>query len=79
MTHYIICGKLFPYVIMIFHFVFMSFNSAWKNLIKPLLFVQFPKRRTMPRQRKTRAPSSSKRRKIEFEETTSRGDGGGGQ
>ena len=76
MTHYIMYGKLFPPVIMIFHFVFMYFNSAWKNIIKPLLFVQSPERRTTPRQRKIQAPGSSKRRKIEFEETTNRGDGG---
>ena len=57
----------------------MSFNSAWKNLIKPLLFVQSLERRTTPKQRKTGAPSSGKRRKIDFEETVDRGDGGGGQ
>ena len=79
MTHYISCGKLFPPVIIIFHFVLICFNFGWKNLIKPLLFVQSPERRTTPRQSKTQGPGSGKRRKIKFEETTGKGDGGGGQ
>ena len=57
----------------------MFFNSTWKNIIKPLLFVQSPKRRTTTMQRKIEAPSLGKRRKIDFEETIDRGDGGGGQ
>lgn len=76
---YISYGKLFPNVIMIFPFVLMSFNFAWKNLIKPLLIVQSPKRRTTPRPRKTRVVGSGMRRKIDFDEATDRGDGGGGQ
>jgi hypothetical protein len=64
---------------MIFHFVLMSFNFTQKNLIKPLLFVQSPERRTTPRPWKTGALGLGKRRKIDFEETTDRGDGGGGQ
>ena len=78
-THYISCGKLFPAVIMIFHFVLMPFYFDWKNLIKPLLFIQSPERQTTPRQRKIGAHCSGKRRKIKFEETTDRGDGGCGQ
>ena len=57
----------------------MSFNFAQKNLIKPLLFVQSPERRTTPRPRKTRVVGSGKRKKIDFEETANRGNGGGGQ
>ena len=78
-THYISCGKLFPPVIMIFHFVLMSFNFAQKNLLKPLLFVQRPERRTTPRPRKTGVVDLGKRRKINLDEATDRGDGGGGQ
>ena len=57
----------------------MSFNFAWKNLIKPLLFVQSPERRTTPRPRKTIVVGLGKRRKIDFDEVVDRGDGGGGQ
>ena len=57
----------------------MSFNFARKYLIKPLLFVQSPKRRTTPRPQKTRVVGSGKMRKINFDEATDRGDGGGGQ
>ena len=78
-TDYISFGKLFPPIIMIFPFVLMSFNFTRKNLIKPLLFVQSPERRTTPRPRKTRVVGSSKRRKINFDEVANRGDGGGGQ
>ena len=79
MTHYISCGKLFPPVIMIFNFVLMSFNFAWKNIIKSLLFVQSLERQTTPKKRKTGAHGSDKRRKIKFEETANISDGGGGQ
>ena len=78
-TDYISFGKLFPTVIMIFPFVLMSFNFARKNLIKPLLFVQSPERRTTPRPQKTGVVGSGKRRKIDFDEATDKGDGGGGQ
>ena len=79
MTDYISSGKLFPTVIMIFSFVLMSFNLTRKNLIKPLLFVQSPERQTTPRPRKTGVVGSGKRRKINFDEATDIGDGGGGQ
>ena len=78
-TDYISCCKLFPPAIMIFHFVLMSFNFARKNLIKPLLFVQSPKRRTTPRPQKIGVVGSGKRRKIDFDEAADIGDGGGGQ
>ena len=64
---------------MIFPFVLIYFNFAQKNLIKPILFVQSPDRRTTPRPRKTGVVGSGKRRKIDFDEATDRGDGGGVQ
>ena len=79
MIDYTSYGKLFPTIIMIFPFVLISFNFAWKNIIKPLLFVQSPERRTTPRPRKTGVVGSGKRRKIDFDEAVDRGDGGGGQ
>ena len=57
----------------------MSFNFARKNLIKPLLFVKYPERQTTPRPHKTGVVGSGKRRKINFDEASDRGDGGGGQ
>ena len=77
--YYTSYGKLFPTVIMIFPFVLMSSNFAQKNLIKPLLFVQSPERRTTPRPWKTGVVGSGKRRKINFDEAANRGDVGGGQ
>ena len=64
---------------MIFPFVLMSFNFSRKNLIKPLLFVQSPERRTTPKPWKTGVVGSGKRRKIDFDEETNKGNGGGGQ
>ena len=57
----------------------MSFNFAQKNLIKALLFIQSPERRTTPRPQKTGVVDSGKRRKVNFDEAADRGDGGGGQ